>query len=567
MRKGNCLPVLVALTELALSNEAQPSEERLCTLSGRALNSATGQAIAKIDAILQQQGQTRGQSAPAGPKTVTTNAQGRFSFEDLPPGRYTLYARQSDGLHLGYYGARLPGEPGAAVALEPGEHKDLEFRIFPRGTIAGTVVDRDGDPVRRATLLITSLGIYGEERWTDGHGYQTNDRGEFRVYDLTPGKYCLLAVPPPSPRACCTPEAAAADGKRVATAVLPTYYPSAADLASAAPVDLPPGQEVSAIRITLRDGPVYHVRGKITGGTLGTPPAGLTLMLYPRDYPVSSGSEVFTALSQRLGNPHAVASDGKFDLVDVEPGVYDLVAMPSARNRGPFGRTEVVVTDQDVKDAVLPLDALATLSIAVSVEGREDADLSGGVMLWPLDSRLYKTPSGEMDSSGHSQINDIVPGQYRPWITTRLKDVYVKSLRLRTAAGGKDVLESGLDLRESGPAGTLEMVLGADGGAVSGMVRKGEAPAPSRSIYLWPDIPNAERSPNYKVAASDDDGRFIFTGVAPGDYRLYAWDEVSAGVSLQFDPTFRRRYWESGAKVSVHPHESTQADTTVVEAR
>jgi hypothetical protein len=111
------------------------------------------------------------------------------------------------------------------------------------------------------------------------------------------------------------------------------------------------------------------------------------------------------------------------------------------------------------------------------------------------------------------------------------------------------------------------MVLGADGGAVSGMVRKGDAPAPSRSIYLWPDIPNAERSPNYKVAASDDDGRFIFTGVAPGDYRLYAWDEVSAGVSLQFDPTFRRRYWESGAKVSVHPHESTQADTTVVEAR
>ncbi|SPF53072.1 exported hypothetical protein [Candidatus Sulfopaludibacter sp. SbA4] len=565
MLKATYFHLLFALTTSALSSQAQPAEHKLCVLEGRTLNSLTGQPISKINVTIQQRERVLGQSAPAGPTTVTTDTQGHFSFEGLPAGRYALYARRNDGLYLADYGARLPGEPGTLVALEPSDHKEVEFRIVPRGTLAGSVVDSDGDPVRRATLLITALGAYGQERWTDGHGYQTNDRGEFRVYDMEPGKYCVLAVPPPSARACCTPEAAAAEIKHAATALLPTYYPSAPDLAAAARVDLPPGQELSNIRITLREGRVYHVRGKVTGGT--PPPKGLTIMLYPRDYPVSAGPEMFTVLSERLGNPRAVTPDGKFDLADVEPGPYEVAAIPSARDRGTLGRAEIVVKDQDANDVVLPLNALVKLSVAVRVEGAEAADLSGGFMLWPLDSRLHKTAGGSLDVSGHAQINDIVPGQYRPRISIKPKDVYIKSLRLRSAAGSNDVLESGLDLNESSSAGTLEMLLSADGGTVSGMVRKGDAPAPSRQLYLLPDIPNSERSPNFKVVMSDGDGRFAFTGVAPGDYRLYAWEDITAGVSLELDAAFRRRYWDSGTKVSVHAHESTQTDTAVVEAR
>jgi len=43
-------------------------------LAGRALNSVTGQPITKINVTLEQRGSVTGQSAPAGPKTVTTNA-------------------------------------------------------------------------------------------------------------------------------------------------------------------------------------------------------------------------------------------------------------------------------------------------------------------------------------------------------------------------------------------------------------------------------------------------------------------------------------------------------------
>lgn len=50
-------------------------------------------------------------------------------------------------------------------------------------------------------------------------------------------------------------------------------------------------------------------------------------------------------------------------------------------------------------------------------------------------------------------------------------------------------------------------------------------PAPTRAMDLVPEVPNPERSPNWKAARSDDEGRFSFTGVAPGDYRLYAWED------------------------------------------
>jgi len=111
------------------------------------------------------------------------------------------------------------------------------------------------------------------------------------------------------------------------------------------------------------------------------------------------------------------------------------------------------------------------------------------------------------------------------------------------------------------------MVLAADGGTVSGVVEIGDDPAPGRSIDLVPDVPNSERSPNRRAATSDDEGRFTFAGVAPGDYRLYAWDEVFGSVSLQFDAAFRRRYRESGVKVSVSAGQDTQVEAKVLEAK
>jgi hypothetical protein len=482
------------------------------------------------------------------------------------PGRYTLSAQRDDGFVAGDYGAPEPNIPGPPLSLEPGqERRDLTFRLVPLGAISGIVVNQDGEPVRQVSVVFTSMGPYGDVRVTGTHNYWTNDRGEFRVYDLIPGKYVLLAVPPSVARG--TPLTAAAEGKRATTVTLPTYYPSAPDVATAASVDLLPGRELSGIGITLREGPVFHVRGTLSGE--GSP-ANLTLMLFPHDFPITTASETLDVLAQRFGNPRAVASDGTFDLANVEPGTYDLVAMGmNARGRTALGRAEVVVSDEDVKEVVLPLGKLVTLSVAVSVEGQEKADVSGGLMLWQLDNNLNlsQTASGPLDSAGHGQIDGILPGQYRADIRTRLQGVYVKSLHLRTALGGREVTQLALDLDDSVSGATLEVVLGADGGTVTGVLKIGDEPAPTRAMDLVPEVPNPERSPNWKAARSDDEGRFSFTGVAPGDYRLYAWEDSYASSAMRFDAAFRRRYRDGGVTVSVAAGGSTQVKAKVVQAK
>jgi len=60
------------------------------------------------------------------------------------------------------------GEPGAVIPLEPGEHKTLEFRIVPRGTIAGTVVDGEGDPALTGSTRRTYLCLFQEPACNPG---------------------------------------------------------------------------------------------------------------------------------------------------------------------------------------------------------------------------------------------------------------------------------------------------------------------------------------------------------------------------------------------------------------
>jgi hypothetical protein len=67
---------------------------------------------------------------PANSKTTTTAADGRFVFEDVPPGPYRLYATRSNGY--------VPGAEGRVSGRPPHAHGYLEVRPSTRA----------GDPPR-----------------------------------------------------------------------------------------------------------------------------------------------------------------------------------------------------------------------------------------------------------------------------------------------------------------------------------------------------------------------------------------------------------------------------------
>ena len=74
------------------------------------------------------------------------------------------------------------------------------------------------------------------------------------------------------------------------------------------------------------------------------------------------------------------------------------------------------------------------------------------------------------------------------------------------------------------------------------------------------------RADLFKSAASDQNGHYEFAAIAPGDYKLFAWDDVEP--EAWNDPDFLKDYEKQGEKVALEPraratanlHSATQPD-------
>ena len=88
------------------------------------------------------------------PRTVITTDDGRFLFEGLTAGSFTVAAAK-DGFVPVPQGDFRTGRPGIAIHLTPGERATVGVRL-PRGAvITGTISDVDGLPA--AGVAVTAL--------------------------------------------------------------------------------------------------------------------------------------------------------------------------------------------------------------------------------------------------------------------------------------------------------------------------------------------------------------------------------------------------------------------------
>lgn len=86
--------------------------------------------------------------------------------------------------------------------------------------------------------------------------------------------------------------------------------------------------------------------------------------------------------------------------------------------------------------------------------------------------------------------------------------------------GNADVLNDGLHV--SGPPDSaLEIIIGTNSGSIEGSVvnSRNEVLA-NRTVVLAPDVRLRQRSDLYKVASTNNAGRFRMQDIAPGDYKL-----------------------------------------------
>jgi hypothetical protein len=547
---------------LSVAAPLETDPKRLCRLEGRTVNATTGEPIPRVSVTL-----AGGMGANAMGRSARSDNEGRFLIENVQPGTYRLMADRVGFLRQGY-GTRTPGGPSAPLNLSPGQSmKDLEFRLTPQGVILGTVVNDEGDPLPRTSVVAYRLGGLGtmqQSRQQAGGLASTNDIGEYRLAGLTPGRYFVVATAQVGAggrgtgggfaggpgggrgaggRGGPQPEAPAED-------FLPTYYPSTLDPAGAVAVDIAPGQEVGGVTVVLKKGALYRVQGKIVGGS-PQDLANVQVTLMPR----GGGAAFF--MGRASG---AVGPDGAFQITRVRPGSYYLIAQRMGRQgAGIVGLVPVEVTTSDATGLMLPLTEPMPVTGAVRIEGDQKVALQRlTVSLTSIEGLPVGAPSGRVAETGAFKLDAVPADNYYVTFSGLPEGTYVKSVRM----GNQEVLDKGIDLTSARGSVSLDVILSPNAGSVEGVVTGDGKPAAGSFVAILADPIRPGQPYLNKFTIADQDGRFTFTGVAPGDYKLYAWEEAQS--ELVRDPGLARPFEHKAVKASVGESRTEQAELKVL---
>jgi hypothetical protein len=124
--------------------------------------------------------------------------------------------------------------------------------------------------------------------------------------------------------------------------------------------------------------------------------------------------------------------------------------------------------------------------------------------------------------------------------------------------GNVDALGEPLQVDQSG---SLALQVGFSPGQVAvGVADSVGQPFSGAITVLIPSVRN--RTDLYRTVTSDQSGQVVFTGVAPGDYKVIAWEDVPQGAYLNAD--FVAPYEDRAQSIHVDRASSTAAQVKVI---
>jgi hypothetical protein len=546
--------ILTAVTPTPASN---PSAEATApVVSGSSDSLAAGSSITTVSA-----------SAVGSRKIapVTTDRDGRFVFQDLDPGLYSLQVLRN-GYARHHYGQRITGGPATAIRLSAGQVlPDIVMPLVPAGNVAGMIRGSDGQPqtgvpiqLLRATYNAAGLRTFHVEGTA-----KTNDRGEYRLYWITPGRYYLSAGSPSGPNRPLAPNTAASPNEIPDQSFALTYFPGVFDAAAAAVIDVNSGVEMNGVDFVAPRQQLYSVRGRIVDSTTGRPPATAS---------VSLAYKTLTGVSGAFNSGTKYdAATGDFELRNVPPGSYVVQAIAASAAPVAAGealvrisamalqanaRAPITVSNGDVNGVTLQLAPGVSVPGRITVDGTALSQTPGWerirIQLKPtVDSSFAPNlqpaqPIAQKPlADGSFAIDGLTPGEFALGPITGLpQGVYVKEARFNQV----DVL--GQPLRFSGAgSGALEIVLSSKAGQLDGTVIDAQTRAAAGAqIVLVPER-DRQRTDLYRTAASDSAGRFVLRGIPPGEYRVFGWEALESYA--YFDSELLRRVEAQGIPVRV----------------
>jgi len=533
-----------AVAQVAGSSAAKPIGR--ATIDGIVTKEPGSEPVKKVLVELIAENQAEG-----GDYTAVSGSDGTFHIEGIVPGRYHMFAERTGLLEVDKHRARSDGR---VLTLTAGQEvKDVLIHVQAAAVVRGRVTDEDGDPLPNAQVaVLRQTFVSGRSRWDQAGAERTNDLGEYRVAGLPAGSYYVSVSPPPDFKVLIESAGAAAQlqlhekgpDKPAPTSYQTTYYPGTGDRSQAAPVPLRAGDDFVA-DFSLTPSPSLSIRGLV----VNLPPrSSAVIMLQSRDFNlVLNGAEMHP--------------DGSFVIRDVAPGTYTILATIENSPVPMMARQALQLGSNSVEDLRLQPQPGGWIHGRLRLESKGGSNKVDATQIFLKlrsadgdDETLGEFTMGDGFSSlahvaadGSFEWKNVPPGNYYVELVgeggTNF-DLFLKS----ATAGGHDVDEAGISV--SGGAVALDLLASANGASAEGVVtdQKGE-PVANAMIVAVPEPRLRGRVERYRTTESDQSGRFALHGIQPGDYTLFAWENVEG--EAYYNPEFLKTYDTQGSALRV----------------
>jgi hypothetical protein len=443
---------------------------------------------------------------------ATTDYEGHYRLTGVPAGRYNVVAvapamvGQGDGMF---------GESGKAVTIAEGETVEkIDFSLMRGGVITGRVVDADGAPVVSEHINLSLVDTTQRGRSYSPFSpfmYQTDDRGIYRLYGLSPGRYTVSVG-----------ESAENAGGRFGSGgrgyYARTFHPNVTDESKATIIEVTEGSEASNVDITLgRKSQTFAATGRVVDEN-GKPVPNVR---------IAHGAVVKD--QNRVGSfGYGTVTDdgGRFRLDGMIPGRYAAFVWTDVETGGYSDPVPFEIAEGDVSGLELKMRHGASISGIAIVEGTTDRSVLAKLSQLrltaspsrPSDTLSVPIPaSTTINADGSFRITGLRPGKNRLNLYSYPPIPGFTLARVER----EGIASREIDIAPGAQVTGLRVVIEYGTGSVHGMVKveNGTLPEGLRMNVIARRIDEAS-GPMSRGSQADARGRYLIEGLATGEYEI-----------------------------------------------